>query len=212
MNEWMTSKGKYTENEISLVDKKSEVMSCPILSVALLCIWLFLILDLTWKVWPSCPLLYYLQALELSLTCPCCWGVMWRTSDLGAEDLGSHPYHNLTFHVALHDHLTSSNLHLVICEMKKIMAHLPHQFAQNRRGTALKNYKVLHNNVRWDKMRRVHVLGARVVGDWAVIARWFWAWFLVLTHSPPHWWSCSLSPMTSTEDIIGMESVFLPQI
>lgn len=72
---------------------------------------------------------------------------MWRTSDLGAEDLGSHPYHNLTFHVALHDHLTSSNLHLVICEMKKIMAHLPYQVAQNRSGTALKNYKVLHNNV-----------------------------------------------------------------
>lgn len=36
MNVWMTSKSPYTENQIALVDKKSEVMSCHVLSVAFL--------------------------------------------------------------------------------------------------------------------------------------------------------------------------------
>lgn len=94
MNSWVTSEGKYTENQINysiftgqeirsqgLPDTWGDILGCLTFinlghnlgSLTELCT---VIVD---------RVVYYLQAFELSLTCPCWWGAVGRTLDLGGR-------------------------------------------------------------------------------------------------------------------------------
>lgn len=119
MNGWMTSKGKYTENQVNnnlyLLDKKSEVMSCHICRVALLGVWLFMILGTNLESLAKlshcsiiCKHLGYHSHVHLS-------DVLWRKHSIwGQKPCVFTPSHFFTFYVALHHHLTSGNLYPMI--------------------------------------------------------------------------------------------------
>ena len=118
---------KLNEFVPSLLNKKSEVMSCHILRMAFLGIWL-LILDLTWKAWLSCLIALLFESIwivsHMSMLVKC-YG---ENTESGCRNPGSSsPFHYLTFHVALHDHLPSWNLNLIICDMRMIKLYLPYQ-------------------------------------------------------------------------------------
>lgn len=68
-------------------------MGCHLLRVALLGVCLLLILDLTWKAWPSCPVaLLFGSTWVVSHT-----SMLVRALNLGAADLGPHPFSPFNF-------------------------------------------------------------------------------------------------------------------
>lgn len=117
---------KLNEFVTSLLNKKSEVMSCHILRMAFLGIWL-LILDLTWKAWLSCLIALLFESIWIvshTSMLVKCYG---ENIESGCRNPGSSSPFHLTFHVAFHDHLPSWNLNLIICEMRMIKFYLPYR-------------------------------------------------------------------------------------